>query len=307
MLVMPVLLACVVFHEYPRIDKHNNTVIMDHADNLLSTIEPNALFIACGDSTYNAIMYERVINGLRPDIIVLHRGIVRAWTKGDPHWAGRYYYDRVAERSPAMARFDWPGRQYSRKEIMNENFLCDVIDKTVNERPVYVACIGCDYQSHPMLKRLGKDYQMLPYGVLTRVYLKNERVDLAALARVNEEMWSHFRLRGVYEEPVRGGKLEREIQERYAQAHLDLGDLELQSGLYGSAGRNFRKALVIEPSMLRARNGLGVAYACQGRYRLAAKELQTVLAFDPKDQVAGHAMGVVVRNLKNSGVVTQAN
>lgn len=284
--LLPVLLVSVVAHELPRIGKQDKTTVMDHAHNMMRSLDEGALFIACSDSSYNAMLYERVLNGERPDLIVLHRNIVRAWPKDSDVWEARYYYDRLSENSPAMQQFRWSEKRYTRKGVINEEFLCDVIDQAVKERPVYITCMGMDDGTHPMLERLNSDYQLLPWGLLTRVVPKSQTINYAALSRANEQIWEQYEIRGIYGRPYRNGELEREIPERYAHAHLTLGDIELRAAMYKEAERNYRKALDIDPFFHRARKGLAVALTCQDRRREAAKEWRTVLQYQPEDEVA---------------------
>jgi len=73
--------------------------------------------------------------------------------------------------------------------------------------------------------------------------------------------------------------------------------------MYADAARSFSKALLIDRSMLRGRNGLAVALACQANYRQAAKEWRTVLAYHPEDKAALHGLGMIQAALaKDSGV-----
>jgi tetratricopeptide (TPR) repeat protein len=296
--LMPVLLVCVVFHEYPRMDKSQNTVIMDHAQNVLRSLDEGALFVACGDSSYNAMYYEMQLNGERPDIIVTHRNLLRAWPKDSKVWVAHDYYDQCSERSPAMQKFRWENKRYTRMQVHDEVLLCDMIDEVIKERPVFITCMGLDGKSHPMLKRLNRDYQLLPWGVITRIVPKDQAIDYAALARANEELWKNYVVRGVYGESLRGGELEREIPERYSYSLMALGDIELKARMYPEAETNFKKALSIDSRLARARNGLALAYICQGKFREAAKEWNTVLAYQPKNDVAKRGLVAAGRNEK---------
>lgn len=295
--LMPVLVASVIIHEYPRMDKSGATLIMDHADNVLRTIDQNAVFIACGDSSYNAMLYERMLGGARPDIIVLHRNITRAWPQTSSVWEGRDYYEQCTRQSPAMREFLWTNKRYTRKAVRDETFLCDVIDAVSKERPVFITCMGLDEKTHPMLKRLTRDYQLVPWGLVTRLVPKDEKINLSALARVNEDFWKQYVIRDIYSMPLRGGEIEREIPERYSFAHLSLGDTELKAKMYPDAERNFKKALSIDPTLARARNGLAVAYICQGRSREAAKEWNSVLVCHPDNDVARRGLAMAKNSL----------
>jgi cytochrome c-type biogenesis protein CcmH/NrfG len=73
--------------------------------------------------------------------------------------------------------------------------------------------------------------------------------------------------------------------------------------MYADAARSFSKALLIDRSSIRGRNGLAVALACQRHYRQAAKEWNTVLAYHPEDKAALQGLGMIQAALaKDSGV-----
>jgi len=261
---------------------------------VLKTLDKNAVFIACGDAPYNAITYAREIEGKRPDVLVVQRDILRAWIPSDPNWTSRYYYDHVAQCCPDMQRSHWRSA-YSLAEVQREKLLYDFITAVIAKRPVYIACTGNDYLTHPILKRLKDGFKLVPEGIVFRILPAAETVDTASLVKQNDRLWRSYRLRRIYDGSIRGGRLEREIPARYAAFHIALGNLELSARMYGRAAANFRKALQISGKLDTARDGLGIALACQGRYREAASEWQTVLLTNPCDPTARRGLKLIAQ------------
>jgi tetratricopeptide (TPR) repeat protein len=202
-----------------------------------------------------------------------------------------------------MRRFRWPNN-YTRKETISEKMLYDIIAATVKERPVYMICTGGGDYGHPIIKRLKKDFELLPEGVTYRVWPKFEaaKIDLVALAKYNEKLWSLYRMPRISDGSIKGGELEREIPGRYAAFRVALGDLELRSELYTAAEINYRKSLDIDDKYGRARSGLAVTLSCQGRYYEAAREWRTVLERSPSDKLAQRGLQAAKTALANRRV-----
>lgn len=289
---LPALLIVGAIGTFPRANKRDATYIMDYAQNVLKTVEKNSVLIACGDSSYNALLYAREVDGQRPDIIVFDRNMLRLWLKNDPNYTARFLYESVSERSRAMRRFRWPS-PYKRYDMNYERFLGDIIAQVVRERPVYLNCTGGKNQEHPVLNELKGRCKLLPEGLVYRIVPESLAVDKVAFARHSEELWRSYETRRIFNDSIEGGDLERDIPNRYASLLTKLGDLELQAGMFREAAHSFSSALRIEDDLLRARVGLGVAFACCGERRLAAKELRTVLVTQPQNAVAMRALRAV--------------
>lgn len=284
---------------FGRCDKHNTTYIMNYGQNVLATAPKNAFIVACGDATYNATLYARMVEGQRPDLIIAERNITKAWMRGDSNWTGRYYYENAAKLSKAMQTF-CGARNYSKRDIRSEKFLADVVAAVMSERPVYLDCPGNQYYKHPIVQRLEKSFQLVPEGVLFRVLPKSQQVDTAKLVDYNEKLWSSYKIAGIADGSIRGGELEREVPERYALFRMALADIELGAGMYAKAENGYKWALSADSTLNRARNGLGVALATQGAYRDAIKQWEVVLSRDPNDKMARHGITVVERNLSQT-------
>lgn len=103
------------------------------------------------------------------------------------------------------------------------------------------------------------------------------------------------RLLGNLERQMRGGFLKpalalcRQVlalDSENAVALERMGDCHLMLKNYPRAAIDYNKLLFVSPSRARARNNLAVAYAAQGKYELAAKQLERALSYESGLQVA---------------------
>ena len=289
---MPISLIVMLVYGIPRFDKHNAYFISGYAENAFKTADKGALLVACGDSTYNAMLYAREIEGKRQDLVIVERNILRAWIPNTPSWTARYYYQNVSKKSPVMRKFKL-AENYTYQDIKSEKLLADIISAIMNERPVFITCTGNEVYEHPILRRLRAGFRLEPEGMMFRVVPKNKPFDPAAVAARSEKLWASYDLRRITDGSITGGRLEREIPERYAAFRTALGDVELQAHLFDRAERSYRWAIAADDNVLRAKNGLAVALACQGRYKEAANEWQLVLMEDPGNRTALRGLKLV--------------
>ena len=68
---------------------------------------------------------------------------------------------------------------------------------------------------------------------------------------------------------------------RQSEHHYRLGLRHVQSGDFQSAEREYRKAIEMDSTDVRPRDGLGFIYALQNRFREAEAEFERVLEIDP--------------------------
>lgn len=298
-LALAAVLIVVCIAELPVSNKSNAQFVMDYTQNLMKTLDEGALYIACGDASYNAMQYEREVEGKRPDLTVIHRNILRAWSQNSPNWTARYYFDSVSENSNTLRAFRWPF-DYSRRDVLLEKYLYDIVALSIKERAVYIGCIGDDYDSHPIVKRLKDGFELIPEGIVYRVYPKSEKIDPMAVVKLNERLWGSYQLRRIYDGSIVGGEIARETPDRYASFHVALADFELKNRMYDRAEKSFENALLIDENQLRARNGLAISLVCRRKYREAAAEWKKVLAKSPKDKTAISGLRMVQSVLESS-------
>lgn len=282
-------------------DKSNVPIVKDYADNLLKSIPPKSLVIACGDSVFNALLYDRIVHHNREDLILVERNVIRTWRPYSKTYSAELYLLTASAKAPEIERTYRAGH-YTREQIKNEKMLADIIGESIKVRPVYLTCLGNnDTKTHPILDKIDDSYQMVLEGLAFRFLPKDCPVDKRKLALCNERLWSSYRLDRIYDGSLIGDELEREIPERYSVMHVRMGELETDARMYAHAAANFRKALVIDGRLTRARDGLALALVGQGDLPGAMKEWRTAFLLEPKDKVALHNLRIAERQWKRAG------
>ncbi|MDO8586075.1 MAG: DUF2723 domain-containing protein [Armatimonadota bacterium] len=295
--IIGLALVAIAAGNYRFVDKSHNYIVEDFGQNLLKSMPADSLVIACGDSTFNALLYDRVVHKKRQDIILLERNVIRTWRPYCKRYNAEPYLLSVAERAPEVERVYKTGR-YSREAVKEEYLLRDIIAESMRRRPVYLMCRGDnDLATHPILKRMESDYQLVIEGLAYRVLPKKAYVDKQQLALCNERLWSTYRLDHIYDHSIRGGEFDLEIPYRYSGLHVRLGDLETDAGMYSAAAGNYRKALKIDSGLTPARNGLALSLVGLGDLPGAMREWQTVLQLSPDNAAAAHNLQVAQRQL----------
>ncbi|MDO8683435.1 MAG: DUF2723 domain-containing protein [Armatimonadota bacterium] len=293
-----ILLAlCIGVGNYKIADKSNAYMIKDYADNMLRTVEPKALLVACGDSVFNSLLYDRIVHNGRTDLILVERNVLKTWRYGCKDYCAGIYLEQAAKQAPEI-RLAYRDKKFTREQVKREEFLLAIINEAVKVRPVYITCIGNDYETHPILSRMEPYYQLVPEGITFRVLPKNRQFDKRRLALYNEAIWKRYRLDRIYDGSIQGGELEREIPTRYAVFHIRLGDVETDAGMYKQAANNYRKALTIDGRLIAARNGLALAQVGLGDMSGAMKEWRTVLELAPNNRTALHNLQVAQRHVE---------
>lgn len=97
-----------------------------------------------------------------------------------------------------------------------------------------------------------------------------------------------------YQEAIR-------LRPNFPDAHNDLGFALATTGRVPDAIAEFRQAVQLRPDFVQAHVNLGLALAAGGQYDEAVREFQTVLAQDPGNATATHAMDALAHRPKTSG------
>jgi tetratricopeptide (TPR) repeat protein len=276
---------------YKSVDKSDAYWIKDYADNVLRTVRPNSLLIACGDAPYNCLLYEKVVHNVRQDVILVERNVLRTWRPYNKRSPSESYLLAEAQCAPEIGAAYYRGH-YSRIQVSSEEMLAGLIAEAMKVRPVYLTCVGENGVEHPILAQVEKTHQLVPEGVVYRVLPKDQNIDYRALAAHNESLWAGYRLDRIYDGSIGGDEFEREIPSRYSSFHVRLGEIETDAGMYAQASANFRKALAINPYAFSARNGLAVALIGIGRTDEAMREWRTILQYIPNDKAAQHNLRI---------------
>jgi hypothetical protein len=281
-------------------DFSRETIAHDLAADLLRSVEPDSLIVFCSDATWSAVEFTQMVEGKRRDVLVLDRNLLRAWGSRCDSWCGEWYAGSMSRVYPPLKEICARYRA-DRRLIREESPLRDVVAREISRRPVYLSCNSavdpkCD--DHPIVDHLRKRYLLVPEGLLYRVLPREAQVDVQALSRRNEQIWSSLSLQESDVEPKRDDSFLREVHERYALMATLAGDVHGNAGRYAVALPCYERALAYMPDLSHARNGLALCYYALGDLRSAAKEWGAVLTWDPANAAAGAGRRLALAGLQ---------
>jgi hypothetical protein len=147
----------------PAINLSNNQITEYYGQDLLESLEPNALLIYNYDFNGEAIFYNQIVRGVRTDVIALGAELLKAG----------WYVDQQRRLHPDITI---PFAYYDKGK---SNSLIDLIEANLGRRPVYV--------TGTFQEDFAATYDMV-YGVLTsRLVKKGDGTDAFAFVRANSD------------------------------------------------------------------------------------------------------------------------
>ncbi|OGG01846.1 hypothetical protein A2Z33_01175 [Candidatus Gottesmanbacteria bacterium RBG_16_52_11] len=174
---------------------------------LLRTVEPDGLLLLLGDSPLFMAQYQRYVEKIRPDVIVLYEANLRSAP----------YLETVKKNFPGLALPEPDGK----------NLLTDFIDRNRKAHPVYS---NVDYE-----KPSGTEW--IPRGLLYKLY---DEADLPTYNEIMSEdrlIWAGYHL-----DEIKSGILLRykhfvltDVLNPYAVSRLQLGKLMKDHGFLADA------------------------------------------------------------------------
>jgi hypothetical protein len=241
-MLLLVALVPLAFH-YRVSDESSNYLVEDYTHNMFASLRPDAIVLSFQwDYWLSASYYEQVVKGVRPDVIVIDKELLR-----------RSWYITQLER-----RYPWLMDQ-SRAEVVAylrelEKFehelpydpatiqaryvalIASLISRNIGSRPVYV--------TQEVEPEFTHGLQRVPEGLAQR---------LVADSLFHPTMLPTF----TYRPYSRKGRLEDMTRQLYAEALTYRGRYYLQWGDPGEAEKAFKVALSFNPAFAPARQGLG--------------------------------------------------
>jgi superkiller protein 3 len=88
-----------------------------------------------------------------------------------------------------------------------------------------------------------------------------------------------------------------ELDASYASAYSNAGSVHLAMKDFGTAERDFRKAISVDPNLARAWNGLGVALASTGQESEAVDAWRRSIEIDPGQPDTLYNLGTLLTKL----------
>ncbi len=298
-----VIVGIVFAANYYVSDKSQNLLAYDLAQNMLKTVDMNAVIFAQGDNIVFPLSYLLLVEKARPDVTLYEQ-------------TGLISHELYGQDYVFLGEEEHLRRQ---KEVEGE------IIK--NGAPVYYTTLQEDVPAGYRLEQTGLLYRVLPEGELS---------DLG-------DYWSRYDFRQIWESTIHLDYMSNDIRStyyiKYAQyqmrrdvdnavnmllaaseispdksgIHYDLGNILIANKMYDDAIGEFKKRLDAEPNDVNAMNKIGQCYALKGDTEMAKAYHMGALKINPRDVAARFSLagilmveGNLQEALQHYTLITQA-
>lgn len=221
---------------YGRVSERGDHLVEDYTKNLFASLKPNALvFSFQWDYWVSAAYYYQIVEGLRPDVIVIDKELLRR----------SWYFDQLRRNHPALYARSEPeiktflaelykfehGLPYAVEQIEGafRSMINGMIDRNIGERPVYLTV--------ELEEEFGAGYARIPEGLAFRLYRKDR------LPSPDEPVSDRF----TYRPFDRKGRLIDGLNGMYANMLTNRGIYLFERQRADAALKYFNRALSFDP------------------------------------------------------------
>ena len=196
-------------------DSSRTYVAQDYAMNIFASLQPNAIVFTWGDSGAFPLWYLQIVEGVRPDVTVIHV----------PHLGLGWY------RAELPADF-FQGTPVEHDDIIE--YLLQIVETQQETRPIYF-----DYSS---VHSIELPVSLLPNGITYKLQMPGDALD--------EAVWTRYQFRGILDNTriAMDSDIERVIL-IYGAALGELGQYYMQAGATEKAAQAFNNAVKFDPSL----------------------------------------------------------
>ncbi|MBD3305196.1 DUF2723 domain-containing protein [candidate division KSB3 bacterium] len=210
--------ASLLLRNLRTVDRHQNYVAYDYAQNVLDSLQPDAILFTWGDSGAFPLWYLQIVEGQRPDVTLVHT----------PHLSAKWYVDEL----PQDLFLSSDPYQRCKKDL--SCFISEIGQKNVHTRPIYF-----DFSSaHSIVI----PYPMIPYGVTYKLARPGERL--------TEDVWDRYRFRGILDDTRIA--VDPDVKRTfliYGSAYVELGYYYLEYDQLEKATEAFNAAVRFAPEL----------------------------------------------------------
>ncbi len=210
-------------------NRANNFFVSDTAQNILNTLEPNALVLSYGDLITGPLWYYQSI-GQREDVVVVAVALLRF----------DWYIDNI------NSKYNNIGRDMLPKTNVGQRIQA-VIEKNITERPVYSVFFNSSSDN-----LLEKTFDFIPNGLVFRVVPKGWPVAKEIITS-NKNIWAKYNLRNVKAD-FRQDVMLNGLAEYYAFTLYRNGIAYYDQGFVDESINFLEKSLEIYPQPITQRN-----------------------------------------------------
>jgi tetratricopeptide (TPR) repeat protein len=254
---------------WPFNNRRHYFIAHDYVDNLLKTIAPNGLLLTLDWQVVSPMFYAQEIEQLRPDVKVVDINLLRR------SWYFDYLkhaYPGLIERSREkidvfvenLKEWERDPRAFARSPALTQRisaaFLEMIQSMVTNESrvaPVYMTndLISSDSVNGELTRWLTQKYQLVPQGLV---------FNLADGQGFHDSPDVHLEVRGLADGTLRFGKgdpVNAKVLPSYANMLINRGRYLALFGQHERAIAAFKQALMLNPNLPLARQGLAESAA----------------------------------------------
>jgi Tfp pilus assembly protein PilF len=294
-LLLPMLALVPLYRNFPENDRSRDYLAADLGVNILTTLEPGAVVLTSRDTPTFSLAYARIVDGLRPDVSLIHNGPADMFRYLDPppgpmdpqarpiygvtaadlpqlpgwkaHQAGIVYQLRHAPLGTDQRMRIWA--QYSLRGLDGESWRRDFFLRELVRN--YAAARGNLAQD---LARQGRFQLALREGESALAMDTTFFGGHLSLGNVYFQMGSYEQAARSYEQALRWSPDNAEILNNMALAWRHIGDVQRAIWLY-------EQSIALEPRLAKTHNDLGLTYKTVGLYLQAEQAYRRAIRLDP--------------------------
>lgn len=158
------LLVAIVAHQ--KVNLSNNTLVIDTTHFQLTQIPKNGILLTWSDSIFLPIAYVQYVEKKRPDITVVQLGLMNT----------PWYKDHLKRLHPEIKNL--VGKDFDYKKA------CSLFGANEN---LFIYPYFTEYESI-----FGDKCEVVPFGLINRVIIKNPNQDLKNLKSNNDNIWKNY-------------------------------------------------------------------------------------------------------------------
>ncbi len=239
---------------WQKTSRQGDYIVRDIYAYTLNSLPKDAIYFSYGDTNTSTLLYLKLVEKLRPDVLVLDYNGGQAFRETPSNWA--------------------PNND-AKKALLNLQSMVNFIRQVKD--PVYIA------YGHPLIPALIPS--IVPYGPMAH-YVPDQS---AVKNYVSNFPWEGLRMRGL-ETPALfsdywnwvavGDSILGRIFEKYGAAGIQVID-------------NFAKILLLTPKAWMREGGLSLLYISQGRVEEALHEQYRIVLAAPKEPAVYYNLGLL--------------
>jgi hypothetical protein len=231
--VIIIILICpaYTFIKNLEVNLENRTfIVKDLAENYLTSLPADAVFIYGADVNGNALNYVRTINDTKSDLSVISAEMLFS----------PIYWEKLA-KNIALPSHESVLHQagFNPREERKFILLNSLVERIISSRPVY---LSTDLMKPEMFNSpLMNNFKVIPQGIVNQLISKKEDIVKDEIIKKNQRLWDSYKL-GSVQRNFRQPDYEN-IQVIYASSRNNFGMFCLQQGWQEEAIKNLDEVL----------------------------------------------------------------